>query len=94
MKQHKYYSMAGRPERGKAVLRRALRAAVLAAGAWAEKFQGETGPLTFFPPYVPAGIKALERQGRRDLIPALRRRCSSGRWDVTSLSGAKALVGM
>ena len=84
-------AMAGRPERGKAVLRRAIRGAVLAAGAWADKFEGTT---VVYPPYIPAGIKALERQGRRDLIPALRRRCSSGRWDVTSLSGAKALVGM
>ncbi len=82
-------AMAGRPERGKAVLRRALRAAILSAGAWAEKFDGYT---SIYPPHIPAGIKALERQGRRDLIPALRRRCASGRYDVTSLAGAKALI--
>ncbi len=82
-------AMAGRPERGKAVLRRALRAAILSAGSWAEKFQGGG---TVYPPYIPAGIRALERQGRRDLIPALRRRCATGRYDVTSLRDARAIT--
>ncbi len=81
-------AMAGRPERGKKVLRRAIRAAVRAAGAWAEKFDGTT----VYPPYIPAGIVALTRMGRRDLIPALRRRCASGRYDVAGLRDARAIT--
>jgi hypothetical protein len=73
------------------VLRRALRAAILSAGAWSERFQGGAG-ITFYPPYVPAGIRALVRAGRRDLIPALRRRIDSGRYDITSLRAARSLV--
>lgn len=76
---------------GRGVLKRALRAAILSAGAWSERFGG-AGAGTLYPPYIPAGIRALARMGRRDLIPALRRRCASGRFDVTSLQGAKAIA--
>lgn len=72
-------------------LRRALRGAILSAGAWAENFRDDT-IVTVYPPYVPAGIKALTRAGRRDLIPALRRRIATGRYDVTSLASARELV--
>jgi hypothetical protein len=72
-------------------LRRALTAAVLSAGAWAENFRGDT-LVTVFPPYVPAGITALTRAGRRDLIPALRRRCATGRYDVTCLTVARSVT--
>lgn len=75
--------------RGTQVMRRAMRGAVLSAGAWADRFDGTT---TVYPPYIPAGIVALTRMGRRDLIPALRRRCASGRWDVTSLRDARAIT--
>ena len=71
-------------------LRRALRGAILSAGAWAENFDDTI--VTVYPPYVPAGIKALTRAGRRDRIPALRRRSATGRYDVTSLASARELV--
>ena len=67
--------------------RRALRAAVLSAGAWADRFEGTT---TVYPPYIPAGIRALRRAGRPDLIPAFVRRTQRcTRWDVASLRDAK-----
>ena len=74
-----------------AALRRALTAAILSAGAWSENFHSDT-LVTIFPPYVPAGITALTRAGRRDLIPALRRRVASGRYDVSCLRDAKGIV--
>lgn len=72
-------------------LRRALTAAILSAGAWADHFRGDT-LVTVFPPYVPAGITALTRAGRRDLIPALRRRAATGRYDVTCLEVARSIT--
>jgi hypothetical protein len=64
-------------------LRRALTAAILSAGAWADHFRSDT-LVTVFPPYVPAG--------RRDLIPALRRRVATGRYDVTCLEVARSIT--
>jgi len=74
-------------------LKRALRASVLSAGAWAERATPET-MTTIFPPHIPAGIVALNRAGRPDLIPAFVRRtqrCTT--WDVTSLNDALYLAG-
>ena len=71
-------------------LRRALKSAVLSAGAWAERFEGTT---TVYPPYVPAGMKALKRAGRPDLIPAfIRRTQRCTRWDVASLRDAVTIT--
>lgn len=73
-------------------LKRALRAAVLSAGAWAEKAQPE-GITTVFPPHFNAGRVALTRAGRLDLVPALLKRINkSTRLDVTSLNDARYLV--
>lgn len=55
-------------------MRRALRAAQRAAGARADFFWSATGPRTFQPPDVGAGIKALRRAKRTDLIPSFRAR--------------------
>jgi len=69
-------------------LKRALRSSVLSAGAWAERATPDT-MTTIFPPHIPAGIKALKRAGRPDLIPAfIRRTQRCTRWDVTSLNDA------
>ena len=71
-------------------LRRALKSAILSAGAWADRFEGTT---TIYPPYIPAGTKALKRAGRLDLIPALikrTQRCT--RWDITSLRDAVTIT--
>ena len=73
-------------------LRRALRSAILSAGAWAERFDNST--LTWYPPHMPAGIRALRRAGRPDLIPALRKRASSGRWDTWCLKNARWLASL
>ena len=71
-------------------LRRALKSAILSAGAWADRFEGTT---TIYPPYVPAGIKNLKRAGRPDLIPAfIKRTQRCTRWDVSSLSDAKGVA--
>ena len=68
-------------------LKKAISAAVLSAGAWAERFEGTT---TVYPPYIPAGIRALRRAGRPDLIPAfIKRTQRCTRWDVASLRDAK-----
>jgi len=68
-------------------LKKAISAAVLSAGAWAERFEGTT---TVYPPYIPAGIRALRRAGRLDLIPAfIKRTQRCTRWDVASLRDAK-----
>jgi len=68
-------------------LRRALKSAILSAGAWADRFEGTT---TVYPPYIPAGMKALKRAGRPDLIPAfIKRTQRCTRWDVASLRDAK-----
>lgn len=74
------------------VMRRALRAAVLSAGAWAERATPD-GITTIFAPHIPAGVKALNRAGRSDLIASLIRRCNKKtRYDVTSLNDAKYLA--
>ena len=71
-------------------LRRALKSAILSAGAWADRFEGTT---TIYPPYVPAGIKALKRAGRPDLIPTfIRRTQRCTRWDVASLRDAVTIT--
>ena len=71
-------------------LRRALRAAVLSAGAWADRFEGTT---TVYPPHIPAGIRALKRAGRPDLIPAfIWRTLQCTCWDVASLRDAVAIT--
>ena len=70
--------------------RRAIRAAVLSAGAWADRFEGSN---TVYPPYIPAGMKALKRAGRPDLIPAfIRRTQRCTRWDVASLRDAVTIT--
>ena len=71
-------------------LRRALKSAILSAGAWADRFEGTT---TIYPPYIPAGMKALRRAGRPDLIPAfIRRTQRCTRWDVASLRDAVTIT--
>ena len=71
-------------------LRRALKSAILSAGAWADRFERTT---TIYPPYIPAGTKALKRAGRSDLIPAFVRRTQRcTRWDVTNLRDAVAIT--
>lgn len=72
-------------------LKKALKSATLSAGKWADGFNEGGCVATNYPPYVPAGIKTLRRSGRPDLIPALRRRCDSRRYDVISLEHAKSL---
>lgn len=73
-------------------LKRALRASVLSAGAWADRFDSDT-LITVYPPYIPAGIKSLKRAGRTDLIPAFIKRTQRvSRFDVTSLSDAMQLI--
>ena len=71
-------------------LKRALKSAILSAGAWADRFEGTT---TVYPPYIPAGTKALKRAGRPDLIPAfIRRTQRCTRWDISSLRDAVAIT--
>jgi len=66
-------------------LKRAMRASVLSAGYWAEKSQPIGEPqMVHFPPNFKAGVKALKRASRPDLISALERRCNRDRYYVVS----------
>lgn len=65
----------------------ALIAAVKSAGAWAERFGGNT----VYPPHLGSGIKSLYRQGRQEFINELKELIDSGDYDVTDLEGAEKI---
>lgn len=74
-------------------LRRALAAGILSAGAWASRQEKEYGKAIGYFPSRLAARRALKRCGRPDLETAFLDRAEDPRYEVFSLTEAKALVG-